>query len=58
MQTKVVSAISSAKITITNGRLTIHDPERDVDTSSFFCEATNEFGTIRSSKANVKYIGT
>ena len=58
LQDKRVSATEAGKnyLTITNGRLTINDPQRDRDTAPFWCEAFNEFGRIISEKGRIDFI--
>ncbi|XP_067932128.1 contactin-like [Watersipora subatra] len=43
-------------ITITSGRLTIHDPSKQHDMGSYWCETYNKFGKIRSEKGRINYI--
>ena len=58
LKDKRVSATEAGKnyLTITNGRLTINDPQRDRDTAPFWCEAFTEFGRIISEKGRIDFI--
>ncbi|KAF6038307.1 CNTN3 [Bugula neritina] len=55
-EARPIVATNANHITITNGRLTIHDPSRDRDTSSYWCEASNQFGKVKSESATISYI--
>jgi hypothetical protein len=65
---KTFEIIASKKYTLSNGKLTIHNPQRtkkkdendpdaatDTDVGIYQCAATNKFGTILSNKVNFDF---
>ncbi|RUS74476.1 hypothetical protein EGW08_017751 [Elysia chlorotica] len=53
--TAEVTMSGDDRVTITNGRLTIKDPTKDRDWGVYRCVASNEYGTVISSSAEVTF---
>ncbi|RUS76986.1 hypothetical protein EGW08_015243 [Elysia chlorotica] len=51
---EVTSALGK-KYGITNGRLTINNPEDNADSSLYTCEASNEMGSVKSNPIELSY---
>ena len=50
-----VEPLSDSRITISGGQLIIHAPDQTQDKGTYFCTATNEFGTIRSKSVSLSF---
>ena len=50
-----VEPLSDSRITIIGGQLIIHAPDQTQDKGTYFCTATNEFGTIRSKSVSLSF---
>ena len=44
------------QFTISNGLLTIHNPDRRRNFGKYWCTAHNQFGTIKSEKVEITFI--
>lgn len=52
---KQITSATDARYTITNGKLTFTNPQESEDAGTYQCHATNEYGTILSSPAQLSF---
>ena len=50
-----VDPMQDSRITISGGQLIIHAPDQSIDKGTYFCTASNEFGTIRSKSVSLSF---
>ena len=52
-----INSKTDSRYTLTNGKLTISQPQDALDAEKYQCEATNKFGSVLSQKAQLSFGG-